>query len=159
MNTQQSAKSYFNLHTTGIGYVNDIREVELKKGKYLSCRIAALTGDSSQPEYRYFDCNVNGAEAEKLIRKCMQATQDRRRVLISFVLSDLWTDTFIYGKDSQYHKKGDVGVSLKARLIRVKFIKIDGELKYLESKADHVQEQTESVEVVQEQAQEQVLAA
>ncbi|PJG82765.1 STY4534 family ICE replication protein [Caviibacterium pharyngocola] len=144
--TQQSAKSYFNLHTQGIGYLNDIREVELKKGgKYLSCRIAALTGESSKPEYRYFDCNVNGAEAEKLIRKCEQAVNGKRKVLISFVLADLWTDTFTYAKDSEWHKKGDVGVSLKARLIRVKSIKIDGELKYQEPKPTETPAQAESV--------------
>ncbi|MDG2961733.1 STY4534 family ICE replication protein [Exercitatus varius] len=138
MTTQTSQKNYFNLHTTGIGYLNDIREVTpktKKDGKYLSCRIAALTGDSEKPEYRYFDCNVNGEEAKKLIKRCEQAVNDDKKVLISFVLADLWTDMFKYSRDSDFHKKGDVGVSLKARLIRIKMIKIDGELKYQETKS------------------------
>ncbi|AAP95832.1 hypothetical protein A6046_00960 [[Haemophilus] ducreyi] len=131
--TTQTQQNYFNLHTTGIGYLNDIRKVTPKKGNpFLACRVSALTGDASNPEYRFFDCNIVGGEAEKLIERCMNAVNEERKVLISFVLSDLWTDTYIVSKDSKHHKKGDTAVSLKARLIRVKMIKIDGEVKYVE---------------------------
>lgn len=73
-----------------------------------------------------------GAEAEKLIRRCSDAVETEKKVLISFVLSDLWTDTYTVSKDTKYHKKGDTAVTLKSRLIRVKMIKIDGELRYQE---------------------------
>lgn len=61
MSTQNSQQvKYFNLHTTGLGYLNNIRLVEPKKGTpfqkgkpFYSCDIAALVGDSSQPEYRF----------------------------------------------------------------------------------------------------------
>lgn len=134
MTTQTSTqKSYFNLHTTGIGYLNDIRVVKPKKGDELvACRIAALTGSSDNPEYRYLDVNVVGNEAEKLIRRCEEAVNANKKVLISFVVSDLWVDTFTYTADSKYHKKGDTGVALKGRLIRIKMVKVDGELKYQE---------------------------
>ncbi|QVE20021.1 DUF3577 domain-containing protein [Phocoenobacter atlanticus subsp. cyclopteri] len=137
MNTQQTEtqKNFFNLHVTGIGYLNDIREVAPKKGNpFLACRIAALVGDSNNNEYRYFDCNVKGEKAEKLIKRCQNAVQDNKKVLISFTLGDLWTDTFVYSKDSDFHKKGDVGVSLKSRLINIRMIKVDGELKYEDEK-------------------------
>ncbi|MFC1040807.1 STY4534 family ICE replication protein [Pasteurella multocida] len=135
MTTQTSTQntSYFNLHTTGIGYVNDIREVEPKKGdKFLACRIAALTGSANDSEYRYFDTKVVGSDAEQLIRRCKEAVDAKKKVLISFVMADLWVDTFTYTVDSKYHKKGDTGVTLKGRLIRVKMVKVDGELKYQE---------------------------
>ena len=124
---------YFNLHTHGVGYLNDIREVKPKKGNpFWACRIAALVGNTSEPEYRYFDCNIVGEEAEKLIRRCSDAVETEKKVLISFVLGDLWTDTYILSKDTKFHKKGDVAVTLKSRLLRVKMIKIDGELRYQE---------------------------
>ena len=131
--TQQNSTQYFNLHTHGVGYLNDIREVKPKKGNpFWACRIAALVGDTNEPEYRFFDCNIVGAEAEKLIRRCSDAVETEKKVLISFVLSDLWTDTYTVSKDTKYHKKGDTAVTLKSRLIRVKMIKIDGELRYQE---------------------------
>ena len=131
--TQQNSTQYFNLHTHGVGYLNDIREVKPKKGNpFWACRIAALVGDTNEPEYRFFDCNIVGAEAEKLIRRCSDAVETEKKVLISFVLRDLWTDTYTVSKDTKYHKKGDTAVTLKSRLIRVKMIKIDGELRYQE---------------------------
>ena len=131
--TQQNSTQYFNLHTHGVGYLNDIREVKPKKGNpFWACRIAALVGDTNEPEYRFFDCNIVRAEAEKLIRRCSDAVEAEKKVLISFVLSDLWTDTYTVSKDTKYHKKGDIAVTLKSRLIRVKMIKIDGELRYQE---------------------------
>lgn len=131
MSTQTDSKTYFNLHTSGVGYLSDIRTVNPKKGKpFLACRIAALVGSSDDLEYRYFDTNVVGKEAESLIKRCEQALDENRKVLISFNISDIWTDTFTYKKDTQYHKKGDVGVTLKGRLIRIDMIKIDGEVKY-----------------------------
>lgn len=146
MNTQ----TYFNLHTHGIGYLNDVRIVQPKRGnEFVACRIAALVGPSNNIEYRYFDVNVVGAEAEKLIKKCQDAVDNKKKVLISFVMADFWVDTFTYSTDSQHHKKGDTGISLKGRLIRIKSIKIDGELKYQE-KSKSVE--TDVVDTVDEQA-------
>lgn len=128
MNTQtQQAKTYFNLHTTGIGYLNNIREVKPKKGNpFWACRIAALAGDSTAPEYRYFDVNVVGTLAEKLVKNCQKAVSEGHKMLISFVISDLWADLYTVNRDSSHHKKGDTAVSLKGRLIRIDMIKKDG---------------------------------
>lgn len=129
--TQSTQKNYFNLHTTGLGYLNNIRLVEPKKGQpFYSCDIAALVGDSSKPEYRFFNCNVVGKETENLVKRCQDAVNANKKVLIAFVMSDLWFDTFTYQKDGKNHKKGDIGVALKGRLINIKMIKVDGELKY-----------------------------
>ncbi|PJG84785.1 STY4534 family ICE replication protein [Conservatibacter flavescens] len=134
MTTQTSTqKNFFNIHTTGIGYLNNIRLVEPKKGSlFYSCDIAALVGDSSKPEYRFFNCNVKGEETERLVKRCQDAVNEKKKVLISFVMSDLWFDTFTYQKDGKEHKKGDTGVTLKGRLIRIKTIKVDGQLVYSE---------------------------
>ncbi|MGH8432349.1 MAG: DUF3577 domain-containing protein, partial [Solimonas sp.] len=48
-------------------------------------------------------------------------------VLIGFRLGDLWTDIFTYSKGKN---AGQQGVSLKARLLFVSWIKVDGEMVY-----------------------------
>lgn len=141
MTTQtQPTQNFFNLHTSGIGYLNNIREVTSKKGNpYISCNISALKGDSSNPAYTFFNVNVAGEQNEKLIQRCMSAVESNKTVLISFTLGDLWTEIFVYDKDSKYHKKGDIGVMLKARLIRIKSIKVDGKLVYQEESLEQKQ--------------------
>ncbi|EPZ01212.1 DUF3577 domain-containing protein, partial [Mannheimia haemolytica] len=50
MTTQTSTqKNYFNLHTTGIGYLSNIRTVTPKKGdEFLACTIGALIGEAGE---------------------------------------------------------------------------------------------------------------
>ena len=126
--TTSSEKTFFNLHITGLGYLNRIREVTPRKGEsFLACDIAALNGPSDAPEYRRFDVRVSGTEAQHLIRRCSEAVEADKKVLIGFRLGDLWTDTFTYTKGE---RAGQQGVSLKARLLFVQWIKVDGEMVY-----------------------------
>lgn len=128
MTTSSNDKTYFDLHVTGLGYVNRIREVKPRKGDpFLACDIAALNGPSDEPEYRYFDVRVSGADARHLIRRCEEAVEAKRKVLIGFRLGDLWPDLFTYTKGKN---EGKPGVSLKARLLFVSWIKVDGQLVY-----------------------------
>lgn len=128
MTTSSSEKTYFDLHVIGLGYVNRIREVKPRKGEpFLACDIAALNGPSNEPEYRYFDVRVSGVEAQHLIRRCDDAVKAERKVLIGFRLGDLWPDLFTYTKGKN---QGNPGVSLKARLLFVSWIKVDGKLVY-----------------------------
>lgn len=133
--TSQNTSEYFNLHLTGLGYLNNIREVRLKKGSsFLACNIAALVGTVNEPEYRYIDVRVSGEAAQHLVRRCEDAVQAKKKVLIGFRIGDLWADLFTYEKGS---KAGQPGVSLKGRLLHISWIKIDGELVYkAESKSE-----------------------
>lgn len=126
--TSSSEQTYFNLHTQGIGYISRIRTVTPKKGDpFLACDINALNGPSDSPDYRRFDVIVTGTEAQHLVRRCENAANGDRKVLIGFRLGDLWPDLFTY---SSGDKKGTQGVSLKARLLYISWIKIDGKLEY-----------------------------
>jgi hypothetical protein len=126
--TTSSKKSYFDLHITGLGYLNRIREVKPKKGEaFLACNIAALNGPSDSPEYCYYDVKVSGSDAQHLIRRCIDAVDAKRKVLIGFKLGDPWIDLFTYSKGP---KEGQTGASQKARLLFVSWIKIDGRLEY-----------------------------
>src|SRR5258708_24246923 len=85
-----SSQSYSELHITGHGYLNPIREVQPRKGtSFLACDIAALTGPSNAAEYRRFDVKVSGRDAQHLIRKCEEAVKAERKVLIWFPLANL----------------------------------------------------------------------
>ena len=126
--TTSTDKSYFDLHITGLGYLNRIREVKPKKGDaFLACDIAALNGPSDDVAYVRFDTRVSGSEAQHLVRRCIQAVDAEKKVTIGFRLGDLWTDTSTYSKGK---RAGEQGVSLKARLLFVSWIKVDGKLVY-----------------------------
>ncbi|MEG7168078.1 DUF3577 domain-containing protein, partial [Pseudomonas aeruginosa] len=93
--TTSNEKSYFDLHITGLGYLNRIREVKPKKGDaFLACDIAALNGPSDDVSYVRFDTRVSGSEAQHLVRRCIRAVDAEKKVMIGFRLGDLWTDTF-----------------------------------------------------------------
>ncbi|MFG1304691.1 STY4534 family ICE replication protein [Xanthobacter autotrophicus] len=126
--TNTSERSYFDLHITGLGYLNRIREVKPKKGDaFLACDIAALNGPSDDVSYVRFDTRVSGSDAQHLVRRCIDAVEAEKKVMIGFRLGDLWTDTFTYSKGK---RAGEQGVSLKARLLFITWIKVDGVLKY-----------------------------
>ncbi len=123
-----SQTKYFDLHTTGIGYVNRARMVKPQRGdEFLAVDIAALHGSADEVQYTRFDCRVAGKEARSVVSRLMPAVAMERRVLIGFKLSDLYAETFTYRNGE---RAGDTGISLKARLIRVYWVKVDGETVY-----------------------------
>jgi hypothetical protein len=131
-----SEETYFDLHITGIGYLNRIREVRVKKGQtFLACDIAALNGPTSSPEYRRFDLRVLGEEAKQLVLGCIKPLQKQKKVLVGFRLGDPWVDTFTYSKGKN---AGQLGVIFKARLLLLYWIKVDGVLVYKREPVDPV---------------------
>ena len=115
---------YFDLHIHGIGYVNRIREVNVKRGEnFWACDISALHGAEDDVQYTRFDCRVSGSEAGKLIKRMHKACQEEKKILIGFKLGDLYAETFTYESGA---KQGETGVSLKARLLFIHWIKVDG---------------------------------
>lgn len=132
--TNAAKADFFDLHTTGLGYLSRIREVEVKKGpSYLACTIGALRGAADDIGYTYFDCNVVGDTAVEVIKKCEQAVKANQKVLIGFALGDLRAETFTYATGE---KKGQTGVSLKGRLFKITWVNIDGKRVYDAPKAD-----------------------
>ena len=123
--TQQK---YFDLHITGLGYLNRAREVAVKRGDpFLAVDINALHGNADAVEYTRFDCRVSGEEAQRLVRRFLPDIEAERKVLAAFKLGDLYVDTFTYERGE---KQGQTGVSLKARLLRLDWVRLDGESVY-----------------------------
>ena len=116
---------YFDLHTTGVGYLNRVREVNPENGSpFLAVTIAAIHGKSTDVTRTYFECAVYGEQAQKSVRELKAAVDADKKVLIGFTLSNLNAESFTF---QQGDKAGQTGINLKARLIRVAWAKVDGE--------------------------------
>ena len=124
MSTNET-KQYFDLHTTGIGYLNRVREVTPKEGTpFLSVTIAALRGSVDNAQYTHFECHVSGKQAQQIVRQLKPAVEGSLKVLIGFTLSDLFAESFTFKNGD---KAGETGISLKARLLRITWAKVDGQ--------------------------------
>lgn len=119
---------YFDLDIKGIGYLNRIREVNPVGGtSFIGVTIAALRGNADNVQYTHFDCVVSGEEAKDLVRQLGPAVEADMKVLVGFHLSDLQADWFTY---NQGERAGETGVSLKSRLLRFQWIKVEGHAYY-----------------------------
>ena len=116
---------YFDLHTTGIGYLNRVREVKPERGQaFLAVDISALHGRADSVEHTRFDCRVSGRMAQEIVRSLMPAIEAERKVLVGFKLGDLYAEAFTYERGK---RQGEIGISLKARLLKIAWAKVDGE--------------------------------
>lgn len=124
-NAQTEQVKYFDLHITGIGYLNRVREVVVQRGKpFLAVDISALHGAEDNVQYTRFDCRVSSKEAQAFIRELTPAIAADHKVLVGFKLGDLYPETFTY---QQGERQGQIGISLKARLLKLSWVRIDGE--------------------------------
>jgi len=143
--TENNQTKYYDLHTQGVGYVNRIRAVPVKRGEpFWACTISAIHGAENSIEYTNFDCRVSGSEAAKVIKRLDKACQENKKILIGFKIGDLYPETFTYKSGN---KQGQVGISLKARLLYIGWVKVDGDTVYTApSKEKSVQNTTKHVE-------------
>jgi hypothetical protein len=123
-------KHYFDIHATGVGYLNRVRTVPVKgKGNdYLAVDIGALRGEQGKVEYTYFSCRVSGAEAQRVIREDLaEHIQAGKKVLIRFKIGDLTPDSFTYSKGP---RQGQTGLNIKSHLLIIYSARVDGECVY-----------------------------
>jgi len=123
--SDQANSSFFNLHVEGVGYLNRVRTVKPKKGQeFLACTVSAMRGSTADLGYTKFDCRVSGAEARKIVKLLEPDVAAEKTVIIGFRIADIYPELFTFEKGD---KKGQPGVSIKGRLLRVKFAKVNGE--------------------------------
>jgi hypothetical protein len=121
----QAQSAYFNLHVEGVGYLNRVRTVKPKKGQeFLACTVSAMRGSAADLGYTKFDCKVSGADAQRIVKLLETDVADEKPVLIGFRIGDIYPEIFTFAKGE---KEGQQGVSIKGRLLRVKFAKVNGE--------------------------------
>lgn len=124
MSNDDSTK-YFDLLTSGIGYLNRVHEVIPEDGSpFFSVTLAALRGSADDAKYTRFECRVAGAKAREIVRQVRPAVEDRLKVLVSFTLSDLNAEPFVFKSGD---RAGETGVNVKARLIKIGWVKVDGQ--------------------------------
>ncbi|EEH4118732.1 DUF3577 domain-containing protein [Salmonella enterica subsp. enterica serovar Newport] len=141
-NTDKKEVNYFNLNISGLGYISNVRQVVNGNSKFTCCTLNALTGPTDNADYTRFDVTVAGKDATSLINRCQKACDEDKKVMISFVLSGIKPDIFTLSKGEH---AGENRVSLKTRLIRIDWIKIDKEIVYKAEKPTStppVQDQT-----------------
>ena len=120
-----SQSSFFDLHVEGVGYLNRVRTVKPKKGQeFLACTVSAMRGSTDSIGYTKFDCTVSGADAKDIVKRLESEVAAEKSVIIGFRIADIYPETFTFERGE---KKGQTGVSIKGRLLRIKFAKVNGE--------------------------------
>ncbi|MCG7904307.1 MAG: DUF3577 domain-containing protein [Candidatus Thiodiazotropha weberae] len=119
---------YFDLHTTGLGYLGRAREVKPKAGQrftpFWAVSISAFHGPRDAISYVFFDVKATGAESEKVIQEFEDVINDKEhKVLVGFNIGDMYPD-------EPYEKDGKLRVTLKGRLLRIMWVKVDGKTVY-----------------------------
>ena len=121
--------NYYDLTTTGVGYINRFRKVSPDQGSpYYSVTIAAMRGkpnDQGHVQKTYIDCNVVGAAVEMCEQlESFFAGDAEPKVLVGFVFGDLEQRAFQYQRGE---RKGQTGFALKGRLFDIKWYKVNGD--------------------------------
>jgi len=141
MTNVNNTATHFDLHTTGVGYLNRAREVKPQTGKkfkpFWSVGISALRGNIDEVEYSRIDTIIVGSEACELIKQYKEdINQQSSRVLCGFKIGDIYADPF---KTTQ----GENRAVIKGRLLAINWIKIDGKMVY---KAEKPQAEAQKLE-------------
>lgn len=143
----QNTSRYFDLHATGVGYLNRVRTVRVKgKGNdYLACDIAALRGEKGDVAYTYFNCKVTSNEAQRVIREVLaEHIHADRTILVRFKAGDLIPDSFPRknpkeGEDPRLH-------NIHAHLLFLYWAKVDKEYVYQSPARDEAAPQSAASE-------------
>jgi len=121
----QTQASFFDLHVEGVGYLNRVRTVKPKNGQeFLACTVSAMRGSADKVDYTKFDCRVSGTQAKYIVQFLEPWVVAKKPVIIGFKLGDIYPEVFTYEKGE---RKGQQGVNIKGRLLKVKFAKVDGQ--------------------------------
>ena len=123
-----SGIKYFDLTTRGLGFVSEIRHINPENGTpFTSLNLSALRGKAGEAQYTHFQVIPAGDEVNEVVRLMKPYVDGKRKVLISFDLGNVRGQAFLY-KDGP--REGEPGASLRARLIRVNWVKVDGNVVY-----------------------------
>lgn len=131
--TATNQNPHFNLHLSGVGYLNRIRWVEprgRKADRFLACSVSALRGNADQPDYTYLDLRVSGSEAIEMIDKLQADVAARHKVFIAFRVGDIYPHAYerdVRNRDGQATGEREMAQLIKGRLLLINSITIDGE--------------------------------
>ncbi len=132
MTTSTNENTFFDLHTSGIGYLNRARVVKPGPGKkfkpFTAVSISALFGSSENIQYSRYDVTCVTDDTAILIQQYQEEiNNESSKVICQFVISDSYAEPF-------ETKEKEVRSVNKGRLLSIRFIKIDGAMVYQEEK-------------------------
>ena len=121
--TENHENPYFDLITSGIGYLNRARTVKPQQGSPYECvSIAALRGRSDNPQFSYLDCRVVGSDALEFIKAWKDDINDRDiKVMVRFNVGDGEATSYeVTGGDQQGQRRHQI----KGRLLKITWAKV-----------------------------------
>ena len=130
MQSNPNQEKYFDLHTTGLGYINRFRQVKPKKGKpYFAVTFAMLRGNQDDAQYTYIDCSIVGDAALATLMSHIEPDSDlgNDKYLAQVRIGDIYAEPFIYARGK---KEGQPGVSIKGRLLKIISLRKNNEIIY-----------------------------
>ena len=121
---------YFDLITTGVGYLNRARTVKPRQGAGYECvAIAALRGHVGSPEYTYLDCRIVGEKALEFVSTYKEAINDRdTKVLVRFNVGDGAAESY---EIKRGENQGQRRHQIKGRLLKITWAKVGDQEVYL----------------------------
>lgn len=121
--SQKTENNYFDLTAKGLGYLNRARKVNPQQGSPYNCvSIAALHGQSDNPNYTYFDCKIVGSDALAFVAEHFDTINSRDvKVLVLFKVGDMMADSY---ETTSGDNKGKRNHLIKSRLLRITWAKI-----------------------------------
>ncbi|WP_175684585.1 DUF3577 domain-containing protein [Burkholderia anthina] len=160
MNQSVESRKYFDLHLRGLGYLSRVRDVTArgngrsKARPFLACAISAFHGDPNAENgivYLPLDLIVAGEKAREAVRSVMDDANDPDvKVLVSFRAGDHYIRTF----ERTGNRAGETGAVLKGRLLKLFWIKVDGQEVYRDQSDES--EERDDADTGNDQARERV---
>ena len=129
-NNQSQEVQYFDLITTGVGYLNRYRSVKPDRGPaYKCCTINALVGPSNEVEYREFDVRIVGWQALEALEILAPHVEAKKKVLVTFRVGDAKPDSYTFTKQDRKAGTSEQVSRLcnKGRLLQIMSAKVDGQ--------------------------------
>lgn len=132
-NAQTAQPKAYNLHTTGMGFVNRLRFVNPEKGKgkskgYWSVSIGALYGvedENGRCESSLYDLNVVGKVAKDSVQTLQAAFNEGKKIFVEFKAGDTRSEHYQY-KNGE--RAGQWGSCIKGTLLQLRKAWVNGEL-------------------------------
>ena len=160
MNQSVEPRKYFDLHLRGLGYLSRVRDVTARsngrsKAKpFLACAISAFHGDPNIENgivYLPLDLIVAGEKAREAVRSVMDdANAPDAKVLVAFRSGDHYIRTF----ERTGNRAGETGAVLKGRLLKLFWIRVDGQEVYRDESAER--DESDDTDAGHEEAQERI---
>lgn len=132
----QTQPQYFDLHTSGIGYMSRLRLVQPDKSKgqkfkpFWSVSVSAICGEENDVKYVKFDLNIKGDQAKQAMDVLKPYLIDDEgksldnKVLVGFRVGDAIPEIYTVTKEGKPEQR----VCLKGRLLKLTSAKVNGQV-------------------------------